>query len=318
MGHAVQGDVVVGSAANGWTACLYHLYYFLNTWLPANYPNRISIVEAYAGSGGAWTDQTTVTDDAFIVVQMADEWPDTTQWQAVFAVRDANSAGTLGGTAGAVAIPNDGMWCGIAPQGGWVTADRNFGSSPFSLMRHIQGRGLDSSGIALSADTLMNFGYMDRVDSAGLIDNGALFVHQRVSGTYTGSFIVGAFTPFNDARLFPCMVVAGTPDPTSGSNYYGATTGAGSVPNNADPTDPFELALSDSGVALDTKLLDETGANVGYPIIWANQTQLKALGWFDGLTRIDTATVQGSTFDTGMKWACTKIAWPWGVDAPTV
>jgi len=317
MGHAVQGDIAVGGAANGWTACMYHLYTFFNTWLPANYSGRITIVDSDPGSGGTWVDETTVTDDAFIVVEMVDEWSDTTQWQAVFAVRDANSAGTLGSTVGAVAIPSDGLWCGLAPQGGWDDVTRTFGSEAFTGLRFVRGRSLDAAGSALIVDPLMNFGYMDRVDSAGLIDNGALFVHIRIGGIYAGSFIVGAFSPFNDSRSLPCMLVAGMPVPFGAADTYGGSGAAGTVPNKTVPG-TFELAQCDAAVTLDGLLIDEYGEYSGYPLLWTNKTQLNSLGWFDGLTRIDTATALGSTFDSGLKWACTALAWPWGVDVPTV
>lgn len=317
MGHAVRGDIAVGSAANGWTACLYHLYYTLNTWLPGEYDNRIEIIDSYAGSGGTWADETTVTDDAFIVIEMQDIWDDATKWQAVFTARDANLASTIGTTVGAIAIPGRGLWCMMSPKGGWDNTARTFGGAVTTTLRHILGKTSDAAGVAVTADTVMNVGFADRVDSDGLIDNGILFVHLKVSGAYGGSFLVGAFTPFDEDRGYPVMLLAGTPNPADLSNYYGYQM-AGSSAGSLCAADGLSIvaAVCDPAVNLDGKLLDEVGGYVGYPLLFFNSTLGRAVGWFDGITRIDNAVPSGSTFDSGLKWANARLAWPWGVDVP--
>lgn len=316
MGHAVRGDIAVGSAANGWTAVLYHLYYSLNTWLPSAYDGRISIIDSYAGAAGSWSEAN-VTDDAFIVVEMQDEWSDATKWQAVFTARDANSASTIGTTGGAIAIPGRGLWCMMAPLGGWDDTARTFGAAVTTTLRHILGKSSDAAGAALSGDTVLNVGFADRVDSDGIIDNGILFAHMKVSSTYTGSFCVGAFSPFDEDRGYPVMLLAGVPNAADTGNYYGYQT-AGSSAGSLCASDGLSIvaAASDYAVTLDGKLLDEVGGYVGYPLIFLNMTTGRAIGWFDGITRIDNSVPSGSTFDTGFKWANAKIAWPWGVDVP--
>lgn len=317
MGHHVQGSVAVASAANGWTACLYHLREFFNTSLPANYDGRISIVASSPGSGGAWSEAG-VADDAYIVVEMDDPWSDATNWQVVFTARDANSASTIGTVLGAIAIPGRGLWAGLSPKGGWDDVTKRFGAELFSGLRHILGKPTDGTGAAQSSDTVMNFGFMDRVTDEGEIDNGAVFVHLKVGASFTGSILAGAFTPVNSARAYPCMLVAGVPTPAVSSANYGNTSSGGhaaSIP--ANDLSIFETAYIDNSTGLDGKLLDEFGEYVGYPLLWVNATQLKVVGWFDGLARIDTAVASGSTFDTGMKWGNGGLAWPWGTDNPT-
>lgn len=318
MGHAVRGDIAVGSSVNGWTACLYHIYYSLNTWLPAEYDNRISIVDSYAGSGGTWTEAG-VTDDAFIVIEMDDPWGDATNWQAVFTARDANLSSTIGTTGGAIAIPGRGLWCMMAPLGGWATGTRTFGTSLTTVIRHALGKTSDAAGAAIPADSILNVGFADRVDSEGLIDNGLLFIHLKISGTYSASFLIGAFTPFDEDRGYPVMLFAGVPNPGSSPNYYGYQT-AGSSAGALCAADGLSIvaAVCDHAITLDGKLLDEVGGYVGFPLLFINSTLGRAIGWFDQITRIDVNVPTGSTFDTGMKWANAGIAWPWGIDIPIV
>lgn len=318
MGHHVQGSVAVASAANGWTACLYHLREFFNTNLPANYDGRISIVASSPGSGGVWS-KAGVTDDAYIVVEMDDPWTDATNWQVLFTARDTISASTVGTVLGAVAIPGHGLWAGLSPKGGWDDVTKTFGAELFSGLRHILGRASDAAGAAQPNDTVMNFGFMDRVTDEGEIDNGAIFAHLKVGVSFTGSFLAGAFTPVNSTRAYPCMLVAGTPNPTAASTFYGYSSAgnqAASIPANDLST--FQTGYVDNSTGLDGELLDEFGEYVGYPLLWVNATLLKVVGWFDALARIDTAVASGSTFDTGMKWGNSGLAWPWGTDNPTV
>lgn len=317
MGHAVRGDVAVTSSTYGWTAVMYHLHEFLATWLPANYDGRISIVASSPGSGGAWTEAG-VVDNAYIVVQIADAWDDATVWQVVFAARDANSASTIDGVSGGVAIPNRGLWAGLSPKGGWNDTTKTFGSELFSGLRNVSGKDADSGGAGLAVDTVWNFGFMDRILDTGEIDNGAIFLHGKIAGVYTSSFLAGAFTPVNSNRDYPCLLAAGKATYIDNTSQYGndtsAAVSAASIP--AYDLSAFHGGYIDNSTALDGELLDEFSEYVGYPILWINVTLGRVVGWFDGLARIDIAVPAGSTFDTGMKWGALGLAWPWGVDNP--
>jgi len=182
-------------------------------WFAANgYANRLEIAYAYAGPGGAWTSDSLVTENAYLVVQPANVAAfknadgGTTRWQVVIAGKGAG-AGTVGAKGGAaLAIPEKSFCIAFCPNGGWDDAEGNWA-----------GNVLGSGFLTLNSPTFpgTNFSNLfiassERLSSVGVV-NGVSLTFGWMQAEFGKQVMahVGHYTPHVGSDLYPICAIGG-------------------------------------------------------------------------------------------------------------
>ncbi len=208
-----------GLAISGSAACIGHwrsLWGIRDTilnWFPTHgYANRLEIAYAYAGPGGAWTSDATVTEGAYLVIQPynASQFKNadggSTRWQVVIAGKGTGS-GTVGNKGGAaLAIPAGAFCAALCPNGGW---DDNAGNWAGNVL----GGGFQALNIP--ANSASNFSNLFVASCERLSDVGAVNGVTLTFGWQQAEFgkqcmgHVGHFTPHVTTDLYPITLIGG-------------------------------------------------------------------------------------------------------------
>lgn len=298
MAHKTRKNVVASGV--GSLPALFYIYDFVATWLAANgFSGRLEVA-ASGAAGGDFLSESGPHDDAYVVIQPADDyaWGDATRWQLLVAARNTASASTVSGAVAGEAIPNAGLWFGFCRDGGWNDTDKNFGANPlFTGLRNVKGYG--HSGPATTGVTKMHLACWER-ETSGVVD-GVVFLmvgDDANDGTWDFSCIMGHGRRYNAANVKPTQFLVGFPQNYNGNTYWGEATGEQGAREKDDDSGVNAVFTDGANHGSGQHLVSGTGEWIGTPIELFDATVAGAVGYLEGVYAGDTSVGSGSEDDS--------------------
>ncbi len=273
---------------------LWHARNTLLTYLGTELPGRLEILTSgtppvdcdYAGdAGGAWTSDLTVGENAYFGVQPVDvaayRNADGSRWQAIFAIRLATSAGTVGGIVGGLATTRQSFSVAFSPNGGWDVATGTWGAGSLGgAFREVFGY-TTASGTAPTSIVSLLVTAFERTSQAGVVNGLGLAMAGEVIYNTTSHknlhLALGHYLPHLASEPFQCYEVHGlaalaaTFKPTGYlTNYLGTTQ------NAAATSYEDRIGAANYAYAVD-------GSPLGRPIELLNSTAVNTKGYLAGI-----------------------------------
>jgi len=281
---------------------LYWIYQFLASYLPANFPGRLSM--PYSGNGGGnWLSEAGPLDNSYVIIQPTSHaWGDGTRWQLLICARHTAGASTVAGVGGAEAIPGPSLWAMFSPSGGWDDVTKRFtalNTDPMvALCQPNAPVNILASNLAINCYERMN----------GVTPDGVVFQlwgDKGKDGTWDMGISAGHSRWFNPSYAKPHQFFVGMPQASNAAWTWGQSGAAATVCQVENPAGVgFNPIGAEWGAIMDTRGLVEGSGDWGaIPVPFFDLTTSRVVGWAQGFWRHDDSTADG-TEDSTHSYVC--------------
>jgi hypothetical protein len=198
------------------SAVLYWIKKFFDE-VQTTFPNRISIIDSYAGTNGTWDSETSVGTKAYIVIQGYHAWADGKKWQCLIGACN-NTNDTLGDYTNQLPI---GLWVMLSANGGWnAEGAKIFSYDPTTEFLEIRG---GTVGGTWYASTLEILAVVDKIVNGTKVGEAFILVGSHNSSTKNIGLYIGNYYDADPNFAKPACLFVGAPSRINYGSTWGTT-----------------------------------------------------------------------------------------------